>query len=320
MNYRTFISQNRQDWKRLENLIHTLQQNKKKWTAGQVEDFQRTYQKVTQHLAFSQTYFPEEESTDYLNTLTSKAHNTLYQEQTSNWKQVKHLFGHTFIHLLREQWAFVIISMCLFLLGGTAAFTAVYQDPMSLYTILPANIAQNVDPSQIGSDGGVNSPVMSAEILTNNIQVAFLAFAGGVTFGLVTVYVLIFNGIIVGALAALFFTYGKSYDFWAYIVPHGIIELTAIFIAGGAGLLMGFKLWVPGSRTRAYQLKTNAYRSVLLLIGTLPLFIIAGIIEGYITPSALPLEAKYAFAALTVIGLLVYIVLGSRPLKAARGS
>ncbi|MYL20497.1 stage II sporulation protein M [Halobacillus litoralis] len=320
MNYRTFISQNRQDWERLENLIHTLQQNKKKWTARQVEDFQRTYQKVTQHLAFSQTYFPEEESTDYLNTLTSKAHNTLYQEQTSNWKQVKHLFGHTFINLLREQWAFVIISMGLFLLGGTAAFLAVYQDPMSLYTILPDNIAQNVDPSQIGRGGGVNSPVMSAEILTNNIQVAFLAFAGGITFGLLTVYVLIFNGIIVGALAALFFTYGKSYDFWAYIVPHGIIELTAIFIAGGAGLLMGFKLWVPGSRTRAYQLKTNAYRSVLLLIGTLPLFIIAGIIEGYITPSALSLEAKYAFAGLTVIGLLIYILLGSRPFKAARGS
>ncbi|MDY0408887.1 stage II sporulation protein M [Paracerasibacillus soli] len=81
--------------------------------------------------------------------------------------------------------------------------------------------------------------------MTNNIQVAFLAFAGGITFGILTVYVLMINGIMVGGLAAFFWHYSKTYVFWAYIVPHGIIELTAIFIAGGAGLLMGYKLLVP---------------------------------------------------------------------------
>lgn len=312
MDYRTFVQRHRQDWRRLEELIDLLHKNRKKWTTKHVDEFQRLYQKATQHLATSQTYFPSEETTDYLNGLVSKAHNMLYQEQTSNWKQLKQMFGSSFIHLLGEQWKFVLISMLLFCLGGIAAFSAVYQDPMSLYSILPEEMAQSVDPSQLGEqDGAVDSPVMSAEILTNNIQVAFLAFAGGVTFGLLTVYLLIYNGIIVGALAALFMTHGKAYDFWAYIVPHGMIELTAIFIAGGAGLLMGYKLWVPGERTRSYQLKKYAYRSVLLLIGTLPLFIIAGVVEGYITPSSLPLEAKYVFAFVTVIGLMLYILLGT---------
>ena len=142
-----------------------------------------------------------------------------------------------------------------------------------------------------------------------------LAFAGGITFGLLTVYLLIYNGIIVGAIAALFWHYGKSYEFWAYIVPHGMIELTAIFIAGGAGLLMGYKLFVPGRYSRGYQLKQQAKRSVLLLLGTIPLFVIAGIIEGFITPSTLSLEAKYLIAGLTVIGLILYILVGTMLLK-----
>ena len=156
---------------------------------------------------------------------------------------------------------------------------------------------------------------MSAAIMTNNIQVAILAFAGGVTFGLLTVYLLIYNGIIIGALAALFWQHGKAYEFWAYIVPHGMIELTAIFIAGGAGLLMGYKLFVPGHFSRGYQLKQQAKRSVQLFLGTIPLFVIAGIIEGFITPASISLEAKYIVAFLTVIGLIFICVIGKLLLK-----
>ena len=89
-----------------------------------------------------------------------------------------------------------------------------------------------------------------------------------------------------------------------------MIELTAIFIAGGAGLLMGYKLFVPGQFSRGYQLKQQAKRSVQLLLGTIPLFVIAGIIEGFITPAAISLEAKYIVAILTVIGLILYVVIG----------
>jgi uncharacterized membrane protein SpoIIM required for sporulation len=177
-------------------------------------------------------------------------------------------------------------------------------------------MANNFDPEQLGAnEGHVDAPLMSASIMTNNIQVAFLAFAGGITFGLLTVYVLIYNGIIVGAIAALFWHYDKTYEFWAYIVPHGMIELTAIFIAGGAGLLMGYRLFVPGPYSRAYQLKENAKRSVQLLLGTIPLFIIAGVIEGFITPAAISFEAKYFVAALTVVGLLLYIGIAKMKLQ-----
>ncbi|MCK0469934.1 stage II sporulation protein M [Halalkalibacter sp. APA_J-10(15)] len=312
MNIKQFTQQHREEWNNLEQLISTLQKNNRSRTGSQhIHDFHRTYQKVAQHLSYSQTNFPSADVTFYLNGLVAKAHNLLYRDQLSSWKQIKYFFSTKFVHLLFDQWKFVLVAMLLFTLGAIGSFFAVMQDELSLYTVLPAELAKAFDPTQVGAaEGTVNAPVMSAEIMVNNIQVAILAFAGGITFGLLTVYILIYNGIIIGAIAALFWHYGNSYEFWAYIVPHGIVELTAIFIAGGAGLLMGYRLFAPGDYSRAYQLKENAKRSVQLLLGTIPLFVIAGVIEGYITPAGISLEAKYAIALITTVGLILYALIG----------
>ncbi|MBS4199245.1 stage II sporulation protein M [Bacillus sp. FJAT-49732] len=311
MNIKQFIKQHRDEWKQLEHLIGVLQKRKNTYTAVEIEQFNRLYQKAAQNLSYCQTYFPKEEVTIYLNGLVSKSHNLLYKDQISSFKQIRHFFSTTFIGLLLGQWKAVATAMLLFVLGALGSFFSVLNDPLNMYTILPAEIAQNVDPTLLGSqDGAVDSALMSASIMTNNIQVAILAFAGGVTFGLLTVYVLIYNGIMIGALAALFWNYGKTYDFWAYIVPHGMVELTAIFIAGGAGLLMGYKLLVPGYFSRGFHLRQQAKRSVQLMLGTIPLFIIAGIIEGFITPAAISLEAKYFVALITVFGLILYMLIG----------
>lgn len=312
MDLRQFIQNYRNEWQRLEQFINQLQKSKRNLESNTIKEFHQSYLKVSQSLSYSQTYFPEEDVTYYLNELVAKAHNLLYRDKISSRTQLKHFFSQTFIKLLLEQRNAVYVAFFLFLFGGVAGYVSVLIDPLHIHTILPAEIAQNVNPERIGASEGVTgSSFISASIMTNNIQVAFLAFAGGITFGLLTVYVLIYNGILVGALAGLFFSAGNSYEFWAFIVPHGIIELTAIFIAGGAGLLMGYKLFVPGPYRRTYQLKVQAKRSVQLLIGTIPLFIIAGIIEGYVTPSSLSLEMKYLFAFITLIGLILYIIIGN---------
>ncbi|HEX7065251.1 MAG TPA: stage II sporulation protein M [Bacillales bacterium] len=311
MDIRAFIKQHREDWRELEQRIASLEKRKKDLTGVDIDRFDQLYQKAAHHLSYSQTYFPGEEVAVYLNGLVAKSHNLFYKDQVSSLQQIRYFFSTKFIGLLLEQWRFIVIAMILFLAGGFAAFVSVLNDPLHIYSVLPENVAQSVDHDHLGDGAAaVNSSLMSASIMTNNIQVAFLAFAGGVTFGIITVYLLIYNGIMIGALAALFWHYGKTYEFWAFIVPHGMIELTAIFIAGGAGLLMGYKLFVPGPYSRLFQLKWQARRSVQLLLGTVPLFIVAGIIEGFITPAELPLAAKYGVAILTVGGLVLYIASG----------
>lgn len=319
MNLKTFIKQYRANWKELEQQTRVFNKSRSKLSTQNIEKFDRLYQKAAQNLSYSQTYFPNEEVTGYLNQLVTKAHNVLYQTEHSSWKQVRYFFSTKFIGLLLEQWKAVLIAMLLFSLGGLASFLVVANDPMQLHAILPADMAQGImapgDLEANANAGAIDGSLMSAQLMTNNIQVAILAFAGGLTFGLLTVYLLIYNGIIVGALAGLFWHSGSSYIFWAYIVPHGMIELLAIFIAGGAGLLMGYKLFVPGNLSRIYQLKRHSLRSVQLLLGTIPLFIIAGIIEGFITPADFSLQTKYGVALLTVIGFLVYLLLGNHNLQ-----
>jgi uncharacterized membrane protein SpoIIM required for sporulation len=316
MNVKQFIKRHREEWQQLEQTITTFNKKRKRITGEDITKFYRLYQKAAQNLSYCQTYYENEEVTVYLNGLVSKSHNLLYKDQISSIKQIRYFFSTKFIGLLLEQWKFVIIAMCLFILGAIGSFFSVINDPQHIYSILPTEMAQGISPESLGSHNvDTDSSLMSAAIMTNNIRVAFLAFAGGVTFGLLTIYLMINNGILLGALAALYMQHDKSYDFWAYIVPHGMIELTAIFIAGGAGLLMGYKLFVPGSFTRGYQLKTQAKRSVQLLLGTIPLFIIAGIIEGFITPAAIPLEAKYIVAIITVAGLVLYVLLGKLKLN-----
>lgn len=313
MELKLFIKQHRKEWEQLEQSLKVITKGKKHLTPETVDQFQLLYQKAAHHLSVSRTYFPQDEVTHYLNGLVSKAHNILYRDQATSFYQMRRFFGQTFIKLLLEQKNFVLIAMLLFTIGAVGGYISVINDPLHIYTLLNPALVEGIDPDALGEhDGGINSPIMSSAIMTNNIQVAILAFAGGITLGIFTVYVLISNGILVGALAALFWQHGKFYEFWAYIVPHGMIELTAIFIAGGSGLLMGYRILVPGPYPRSFQLKHQGLRSVQLLLGTVPLFVIAGIIEGYITPAPISLEAKYAFAFITIMALILYVLIGKR--------
>jgi uncharacterized membrane protein SpoIIM required for sporulation len=150
---------------------------------------------------------------------------------------------------------------------------------------------------------------MSAQILTNNIKVGFLSFSLGLSLGIGTIWILFINGLPIGALAALAFNSGGNVIFWSLILPHGVIELFSIFICGGAGLIIGYSIINPGEYSRKNSLIIKGKIAIKLVIGTIPLFFIAGIIEGYLTPSRLMPELKLAFAFLTLILIGAYIVI-----------
>lgn len=306
-----FLKENRATWAQLEQLLERFAKHSKRVTADDIDALTLLYRKASADLAFIRTYYPQDETTLYLNQLVAQAHHMTYKEAHTSGNRLGSFFQ-TYFHLQKLRLPFIGIATLLFLLGGIFGFASIYSDPLNLYAILPSDIAEHVDPNRIGEGHDqINSPVISTSIMINNIQVALLAFVSGITFGLFPIYLLLYNGLIIGALAALFLQADKTYEFWAYILPHGIIELTAIFIAGGAGLYMGYRMLVPGRYSRKYQLILAAKESAQLLLGTLPMFVIAGIIEGFITPSGLSLEFKYMFALLTLLLLLAAYLYGT---------
>jgi len=155
----------------------------------------------------------------------------------------------------------------------------------------------------------VNGPVMSSFIFTNNIKAGFFAFALGITFGIGTLWALLYNGFMLGSLGALLAQKGAALRFWSLILPHGILELSAIFICGAAGLIIGYSLINPGVYSRRDSIAIRGKIGIRLVCGTLPIFIIAGLIEGFLTPSTLPAYAKFLVAAATLLILACYLAM-----------
>src|SRR5579859_3550238 len=149
---------------------------------------------------------------------------------------------------------------------------------------------------------------MATLIFTNNIQVAFLAFAGGVLCGLGTTYVLVSNGVLLGGVLGAAQFYGVSPLVWSFISPHGYLELTCIVIAGAAGLMLGDALLRPGLALRREALARASRRAVELAVGAAPVLVVAGLIEGFISPSDLDIPIKLAIGPLAGVALYALLL------------
>ena len=147
---------------------------------------------------------------------------------------------------------------------------------------------------------------------TNNIQVCILAFVLGFTFGIGTLYVLIANGILIGVIAGIYFHKAQSLFFWSLIVPHGVPELFAIFLSGAAGLIIGYALINPKGLSRKDAFIVAARDAGLLLLGCIPILIIAAFVESFFTPLDIPYAVKYGFAAAELVVLVLYLCLPGR--------
>jgi uncharacterized membrane protein SpoIIM required for sporulation len=140
-------------------------------------------------------------------------------------------------------------------------------------------------------------PIASSAIMTNNLSVAFTTFAMGITAGLGTVYLLFFNGLLLGVIATACWLNQMSLQLWSFVAPHGVLELPSIFIAGGAGLRMAHGILFPGFLSRRDSLQAAGAEAIQLLLGTIPMLVIAGIIEAFISPTSESALLKFSIAS-----------------------
>lgn len=271
----------------------------------------KLYRETTGHLSFARTYFPDLDVTAYLNGLVGRAHSFLYGKSEGQWMDVGRFFAVEFPAAVRRNIAFFAVSWGIMLVGMVVGFVTVLRSTSALYALLPASFVQGFNPMQAGPHA-VDQPLMASLIMTHNIFVTFQAFIGAFTLGLLTMWALYYNGLLLGALAALFLRSHRSLIFWSLILPHGFTELTAIAVAGGAGLLVGYRLIVPGIFTRAESLRRSAADGARMLAGVMTMLVIAGTIEGFLTPSHLSLAFKYVFAFATALAWVIYFTFAGR--------
>lgn len=307
-----FISQNINTWKHLESTLDKLKSKSLyRFSKEELDNFLYTYNLVCSHLSYSRTNYGNSNSTEYLNKLVASAHSYIYTTKTYSIKKMLVFLVAGFPQLIKKNWKPILLSTAIFMLGVALSF---------IFTLISTDnavafISQEVVEGVLESDANEyladrNGAVLSPFIFTNNIKVGILAFGLGITLAIGTIYVLYVNGYMLGVLAALYYHKGGSLLFWSLILPHGILELFAIFVCGGAGIILGYSIINPGKYSRKDSFIKRGKEAIKLLLGTMPIFIIAGIIEGYITPSSFFSEiGKLIFAFITLLLLIAYLVL-----------
>ncbi|TYQ18311.1 UNVERIFIED_CONTAM: putative membrane protein SpoIIM required for sporulation [Acetivibrio alkalicellulosi] len=309
----TFIKQNSETWNKLELLLKKLQSGGKieKLNKNELDDFINIYNLACGHLSYCRTYYGNTSTTEYLNKLVSSAHSYIYTAKKFSFKDLFNFLLIDFPVLVNNNIKPIMIATGFFMLGTVLSFVLTLISLDNAVAFLPGNLVEDI------MERDVNEPLRSWDaaihsnyILTNNIRVGILVFVMGITLGIGTAIVLVYNGYLVGCLAALYFLKDANLLFWSLILPHGIIELFVIFICGGAGLIIGNSLINPGEYSRKDAFIKKGKIALKLTVGTIPLFIIAGFIEGYITPAnSLSPISKMAFALMTLAFIILYITI-----------
>jgi len=312
-----FVSDKVAAWQRLAEILTRVEtRGLQSLSRKELDELGHLYRLASSHLARARVQGERAEVVEYLNRLVARAHGQVYRVRPATGRRIMDFFLAEVPRTFRRMWPFAAAAAGMFALAAVGAHIAVTLNEESADLLLPPSL---IERSRADFESGRVEwwapeglgPWMSSQIMTRNIQVAFFAFAGGITACLGTVWVLIANGMMLGALAAFYTQHGFGLEFWSLIAPHGMLELAAIFICGGAGLRLGWSLIDPGDYTRRDALVVAGREAVRLVVGAIPMFVAAGLIEGFITPVRMPPVVKLLFACLTAALLMLYLLRGS---------
>jgi len=282
----------------------------------EVRELGRIYRRTASDLAIARAESRDPRLVNYLNSLVIRAHGRIYRADAQGGRRIREFFGRDFPRTFRRTWRYTATAFGVFLLFTGIAFFGTHHDPdFSEFAGISPFFRELIINHHTHWWEEVNkaNQIESTNIFTNNIHVTFLAFALGALCGLGTLYVLAFNGASFGAIIALTYRAGFGNDLLlGFVISHGVIELTCIFIASGAGLLIGTALLMPGNLSRADALKSRGLEAVRLISGCIPLLVVAGLIEGFISPQPIPSVIKVGIGVLTGITLYSYLLLAGR--------
>jgi uncharacterized membrane protein SpoIIM required for sporulation len=243
-----------------------------------------------------------------LNQLLARAHNLLYAGRGHSGWGIVTFYRSTFPRIFRETFPYTFAAFILFVMAALMGTLLCFHDPTFERYLLGPAMMESIQQHKMWTESVLTvQPLASSAIMTNNLSVAFATYAFGILAGVGTVYMLLLNGLMIGVVGVACYEGGMSGPLWSFVAPHGVLELPAIFIAGGAGFVLARGLLFPGLLPRRESLAAAGGESVRLVLGVIPLLLVAGTIEGFLSPTHIPPMLKYVFAASLFTMLLLYL-------------
>ncbi|HLA95078.1 MAG TPA: stage II sporulation protein M [Pyrinomonadaceae bacterium] len=311
-----FINERKDNWQRLEDLLTMLQGTSLRGLSKlEVREFGELYRRAATDLAIARAETRDPKLVNYLNSLVIRAHGKIYRAEGEGIGIIRKFFARDFPRSFRRSFRYAFIAFAVFMAFSVFSFSLSFSDADFglLIGLDEIRVAAETDHRWWLRLNDANQ-IGSSEILTNNILVAFMAFAFGAFFGIGTLYVLMMNGISIGGVLGVCYRTNPGFgnELVTFMVGHGVLELSAIFIAGGAGMMIGYSLINPGDLTRTQALKKTGNEAARIVIGCACILFVAGLIEGFISPSSLPAAFKYGTGIFTGLVLFSYLYFAGR--------
>ena len=301
-------------WLRLESLLARVkEQGLHGLSRSELRELGLLYRQTATDLSAVRGDPSSVQQSRYLNQLLGRAHNAIYSGQKKTVGGIWQFYRKDYPRIFRQFLPYTAVATAIFMVGALAGTFFVLSDPDYMREFLPPQLVASIERHEMWTHSIVSvKPQASSAIMTNNLSVSFMAFAAGITAGIGTLYLLFFNGMMIGVIGTACVTYGMSVPLWSFVSPHGVLELPTIFIAGGAGLRLARALLFPGLLSRRDSLAVGGTEAVRLLVGVIPMLIVAGTIEAFFSPSSTPASLKFLAAAALFTLLIGYLWSGSR--------
>ena len=298
----TFIRQNLDKWRGYETTVES--------TLSTPDELADAYIDITSDLAFSQTHYPKSRITLYLNNLASAIHHRIYRNKRERWSRIVTFWTREMPQIMWHARKELCISFLIFVVSALVGALSQWLDPEfsrlilgNSYVDMTLQNIENGTPMAVYGSGSEGS--MFFGITINNIMVSFRAFASGLLTSFATGLLLFCNGVMIGAFQTFFAQHGLLWDSFLAVWLHGTIEISAIIVAGAAGIAMGNGWLFPGTYGRLYSFRRGAMKGLKIVIGTVPLFCVAGFIESFLTRHT---EFPDAFRLTVILLSAIFIV------------
>lgn len=305
----SWLQKRRPYWARIDDIVtRSGRAGVRALTHSELQELALLYRQTASDLATIREDASSRNLAHYLNQLLGRAHNLIYMGRRSRGGGILTFYRETFPEVFHDTLPYTFAAFAIFFVLAAAGMMMAIVDPRFQEYFLGSAMMDTIARREMWTHSIVSvKPLASSAIMTNNLTVSLTTFALGVTAGIGTVWMLAYNGLLLGVVTAACWQVGMADKLYSFVAPHGVLELPAIFIAGGAGLLLAKGMLFPGTLPRKDSIAREGGRAVRLVLGIIPMLIVAGTIEGFVSPSDLPVPLKYSVAAGLFVLLLLYV-------------